>query len=43
MDQRLERIYEAVVQAAPSSREFHQAVHEVIESLEKVIVSPRVP
>ena len=39
MDQRLERIYEAVVSRNPVEPEFHQAVHEVIESLEKVIVS----
>ena len=39
MDQRLERIYEAVVSRNPVEPEFHQAVHEVIESLERVIVS----
>ena len=39
MDHRLERVYETVVARNPVEPEFHQAVHEVIESLGKVITT----
>ena len=39
MDQRIERVYETVVSRNPVEPEFLQAVREVLESLEPVIVS----
>lgn len=39
MDHRLERVYETVVARNPVEAEFHQAVHEVLESLGHVVDS----